>query len=99
MRPDDLERIHDGTGVSALLSLQHNDCLAYWHIDYTEMLRTGETLGLTMLRCPIRDFDIPDMRRRLPDAITMLAHLRDQGHQTYVHCTAGLGRAPLTVLG
>jgi protein-tyrosine phosphatase len=52
-----------------------------------------------MERCPIRDFNIPDMRRRLPEAIAALARLQVHGHRTYVHCTAGLGRAPLTVLG
>jgi hypothetical protein len=48
-----------------------------------------------------REFSLSllDMRRRLPDAIATLAQLRAQGHRTYVHCTAGLGRAPLTVLG
>ena len=99
MTPDDLKLIHAGAEVSAVLSLQHDDCLAYWDIDYTQMRRTGAELRLTMARCPIREFDIPDMRRRLPDAIATLVHLRAQGHRTYVHCTAGLGRAPLTVLG
>lgn len=99
MTLDDLKRIHVGTGVSALLSLQHDDCLTYWGIDYTQMRRTGTGLGLTMARLPIRDFDILDMRRRLPGAIATLAYLRAQGHRTYIHCTAGLGRAPLTVLG
>ena len=99
MTPDDLLRIHAGAGVSAVLSLQHDDCLAYWGIDYTQMRRAGEALGLTMARCPIRDFDIPDMRRRLPDAVAALAGLQARGHRTYVHCTAGLGRGPLTVLG
>ncbi len=99
MTPDDLKLIHAGAGVSAVLSLQHDDCLAYWGIDYTQMRCTGTELGLTMERFPIRDFDIFDMRRRLPDAISTLAHPRARGHRTYVHCTAGLSRAPLTVLG
>jgi len=51
-----------------------------------------------MARCPIRDFDIADMRRCLPRAVTELAALRVQGHRVYVHCTAGMGRGPLTVL-
>lgn len=99
MTPDGLRLIHAGARVSAVLSLQHRDCLAHWGIDYPQMRRAGATLGLTMARCPIRDFDIADMRRRLPDAVAALAHLRARGHRTCVHCTAGLGRAPLTVLG
>jgi hypothetical protein len=99
MTPDNLRRIHAETGVSAILSLQHDECLAYWHIDYAAMCHAGAELGLDMARCPIRDFDICDMRRRLPTAMSMLADLRAQALRTYVHCTAGLGRAPLVVLG
>jgi hypothetical protein len=99
MTPADLGRIRDAAGVSALLSLQHDDCLAYWGIDYPAMRRHGSDLGLIMNRCPIRDFDIPEQRARLPHAVAALARLRSAGHRTYVHCTAGPGRAPLTTLG
>lgn len=98
MSPDDLLRIRSEARATALLSLQHDDCLAYWGIDYPAMCRAAEQLGLEMRRCPIRDFDVADMRRKLPDAVSSLAQLRSRGHRTYVHCTAGLGRAPLTVL-
>jgi atypical dual specificity phosphatase len=99
MKPADLRRIRDGADVSAVFSLQHDDCHAYWSIDYGQMCSAGAALALEMDRRPIRDFDIPDMRRHLPTAVSGLARLLSQGHRTYVHCTAGLGRAPLTVLG
>ncbi len=98
MRPDDLTRIRQEAQVSAVLSLQHDDCLAYWQIDPGRLLRKAAELGLIVARCPIRDFDIVDMRRKLPRAIATLADLLAKGHRTYVHCTAGLGRSPLVVL-
>jgi hypothetical protein len=98
MEPADLERIRARAGASAVLSLQHDDCLAYWHIDYRRMRTQGARLGLCMARSPMRDFDIPDQRRRLSHAVAALARLLLRGHRAYVHCTAGLGRAPLTVL-
>lgn len=98
MRPADLDRLAGAARASAVLSLQHDDCLAYWSIDYAQMRQAGEQRGLVMARCPIRDFDVGDMRRRLPDAVAALAALQAQGHRTYIHCTAGLGRSPLTVL-
>ncbi|MEW6440187.1 MAG: dual specificity protein phosphatase family protein [bacterium] len=98
MQPGDLRRIRSEAAVSAVLSLQHDDCHSYWNIDYQAMRRAGEALGLEMMRCPIRDFDVSDMRRCLPRSVPILARLLSQGHRTYVHCTAGLGRAPLTVL-
>ena len=98
MTPSDIDRIHRKARTSALLSLQHEECLAAFRIDYPAQRRYGERLGLTMARCPIRDFDPPDMRRRLPTATRRLTALIAQGHRVYVHCTAGIGRAPLTVL-
>lgn len=98
MAPSDLRRIREGTGATAVLSLQHDDCLVYWSIDYDAMCRAGAELELRMARCPIQDFNIADMRRQLPAAVAALARLQEQGDRTYVHCTAGLGRAPLTVL-
>lgn len=98
MTSKDLERIHSETGVSGVLSLQHDDCLSYWRIDYDELKKTADRLRIEMVRCPIIDFDVPDMRRNLPKAVSSLAYLITQGHKTFIHCTAGLGRAPLTVL-
>ena len=99
MAPDDLRRIHAESGISGVLSLQHDDCLAFWGIDYAMMYRTGTALGLMMERCPIRDFDITDIRRRLPEAISVLAKMLAHGIRIYVHCTAGMGRSPAVVLG
>jgi hypothetical protein len=99
MAPDDLRRIQSEAEVSGVLSLQHDDCLSYRGIDYARMYRTGTKLGLLMERCPIRDFDVPDIRRRLPAAISMLVNMLAHGHRVYVHCTAGMGRSPVVVLG
>ncbi len=99
MTINDLKQIQAETGVTAVLSVQHDDCLQYWRIDYPAMRRAGIRLGMNMARCPIRDFDIEDMRRRLPASIACLARLLDAGHKIYVHCTAGLGRSSLVTLG
>ena len=66
MTPDDLKTIAHSARVSAVLSLQHNDCLAWWGIDDAQMRSAGSGQGLVMVRCSIRDFDVADMRRYLP---------------------------------
>jgi hypothetical protein len=99
MKPADLERIRAEAGASAVFSLQHDECLSYWDIDYGLMQEAGSRLGLRMERSPIRDFDLDDMRRRLPAAVSLLSELLEAGHRVYVHCTAGMGRSPLVVLG
>lgn len=47
-----------------------------------------------------RDFNAFDLRMRLPDVVGQLyeAIIRNGG-VTYIHCTAGLGRAPAVVVG
>ena len=98
MQPADLARLRTGARVDGMLSVQHDDCLAYWKIDYAEMQKAGQKVSLRMARVPIRDFDVEDSRRRLPAAVAALAQLRQTCNRVYVHCTAGLGRAPVTVI-
>ena len=99
MTPDDIDTVKARTAASALLSVQHDECLQHWGIDYGQHVAHGERVGLTMARAPMRDFDPQNQRRRLPVAVRALGALLCAGHRVYVHCTAGLNRAPLTVLG
>ncbi len=68
MSVGDVDRIRKRTQATAMLSLQHNECLAHFHIDYSAHSRRCSELGLVLERCPIRDFDPEDMRRQLPHA-------------------------------
>jgi atypical dual specificity phosphatase len=99
MRPGDLVRIQKEAKVSALFSLQHDECLDHWGIDYSRMQSKAAEIGLALFRRPIRDFDIGDMQRQLPSAVSTLAAILANGHRIYVHCTAGLGRSALVILG
>ncbi len=93
----DLDVLQTEARVSALLSLQHDECLEKQMIDYSAHVQNGRALGLTMARVPLRDFDPDDQRHGLPAAVHSLHHLLSQGHRVYVHCTAGINRAPLVV--
>lgn len=55
---------------------------------------------LTALPPPLRrDFDPYDLRMKLPKAVTRLAREHDPAKGTaYIHCTAGMGRAPATAV-
>ena len=94
---NDLDVLQAATGVSTLLSLQHDECLEKQDIDYPGHVRHGQALGLVMARVPLRDFDSEDQRRGLPAAVRVLDGLLRQGHRVYVHCTAGINRSPLVV--
>ena len=60
MEPADLGRIIEGTGVTAVLALQHEECLARFNIDYPEMER-GLLVAVT--------------EKRTKEDIDMLAHV------------------------
>ena len=64
--PADLGQIR-AAAVSAVLSLQHDECLAYWRIDEAQMRTHGEKLGLRMERSPMRDFDHASLGAIVPD--------------------------------
>jgi len=98
MSTDDIDAICTGTGVSALLSVQHDECRDRLGIDYDEHVRHGRRTGVVLANAPMRDFDPPEQRLRLPDAVRELYQLLAASHRVYVHCTAGINRSPLTIL-
>ncbi len=55
-------------------------------------------LGIKAVHFPIHDFNEVDLTAKLPAASEILKNLIDEGRNVYVHCTAGMGRAPATVL-
>ncbi|OAE26283.1 hypothetical protein AXG93_3040s1000 [Marchantia polymorpha subsp. ruderalis] len=58
-----------------------------------------EVDGIEHIRAQIRDFDPYDLRQRLPQVIATLYQATKKNEGTaYVHCTAGLGRAPAVAL-
>lgn len=99
MRPADLDEIKRNTGCTALLSLQTDECRGHFGIDYGKLLSHGRRRKLAMVNTPMLDFNDDDQRRNLPEAVSALHEMLAAGHRVYVHCTAGLNRAPLTVLG
>lgn len=99
MTPEDIDRIRDESGATALLSLQSDDCLRAFSIDWDGLRAHGETLDVAMVSAPMLDFDPPDQRRNLPRAVGCLSDLLAAGHRVYLYCTAGCNRAPLTALG
>jgi len=51
------------------------------------------------VREPVRDFDPFSLRQRLPAVVKGLVRdLETNPGKAYVHCTAGMGRAPGVVL-
>lgn len=98
MTAEDIDRIREQSNATAILSIQSDQCRVAFDINYENHQRHGARRGLVMVNAPMRDFDPAHQRQRLPDAVRALHRLLDAKHRVYVHCTAGVNRAPLTVL-
>lgn len=86
------------TGITAVVNLQTDDDLHHRGVDLDQLRCRLGSHDIELWRLPIRDFDECDLVRGLPAAVGLLHRLVDAGHRTYVHCTAGMGRAPAVVL-
>lgn len=99
--PEDVVALEQ-EGVTTVLCLQENSDMEYFSLDVDPIrARCLEGGLIDHVRHAIRDFDPFSLRRRLPEAVALIAQNEQvPGHgTTYVHCTAGLGRAPATALG
>jgi len=95
----DVDRIHSSLKISAVLNLQTDEDFPAWDVDFAAVQQRYVEAGIELVRVPILDWDEADLRVRLANAIDVLAELIAAEHRVYVHCTAGVGRAPATVIG
>jgi len=78
---------------------QSDDCLAALGVDLPAVRAAAGERGLLWTRVAVRDFDRLDQAAMLPDMARALNTLLALGRVPYVHCTAGINRAPLSVVG
>eukprot|EP00850_Spirogloea_muscicola_P005280 SM000024S07742 [mRNA] locus=s24:158367:161815:- [translate_table: standard] len=99
-KPDDVDHLRDSAGVSTILCLQQEQDLQYFNLDLAAIqARAAERGDIEHVRSGIRDFDPFSLRRELPTAVAKLHRaFQERGGNAYVHCTAGLGRAPAVAL-
>jgi len=85
--------------ISAVISLQSDDDFRSHRIDWQKLQSEYQYNDITVQRFPIIDFDEHDLGLKLTDPVQALNSLLAVGHRVYVHCNAGICRAPATVLG
>lgn len=96
--PEDADRLA-AAGITTVFSLQEDCDMEYFNIDIAAIQQRCKEVGIKHVRFPVRDFDPYDLRQKLPKAVAALAKAHDPRHGVaYIHCTAGLGRAPATAL-
>eukprot|EP00899_Mesostigma_viride_P014937 jgi/Mesvir1/23444/Mv22298-RA.2 len=96
--PEDVDHLREECNVGAIMCLQEDINFAYFNIDIAAIRQRAEQRGdVKHLRVPIADFDPFSLRMNLPKAVAVMHAAMQQfkpGERVYIHCTAGLGRAP-----
>jgi len=94
---EDAAWLREKEKVRGVLCLQQDSDMEYFSLDLNPVLRGCERVGITHVRCRVNDFDPHDLRLKLPSGVAALDKAMrecEDGECVYVHCTAGLGRAP-----
>lgn len=93
-KPEDADALLK-EGVSVVLCLQEDPDMAHFGLDILPIQKRAAELGIAHAREPIRDFDPFSFRNGVARAVRRLAaELAAHPGKGYIHCTAGMGRAP-----
>ncbi|MGQ9575646.1 MAG: dual specificity protein phosphatase family protein [Thermoguttaceae bacterium] len=95
---DEIDRLKNEYGITAVLNLQVDEDFAWWGIDWGVLEAHYRRLGIEVRRVPVRDFSPEDLRKNLPECVGALEDLVRAGQTVYVHCSAGVNRSPSTVV-
>lgn len=96
--PEDVDRLVDELGVSAVVNLQTEVDLAYCEIDWPRMEAHYRQAGVEVRRVPIEDFNPDSLRRNLARSVEAVEELLESGHTVFVHCNMGINRSPSAVI-
>lgn len=96
--PRDAEWLRDEHGVGTVLSLQDDADLASKGLVLADLEGAYAAARVIFHRIPVPDGDERNLAGRLGEIVALLARLRDGDAGVYVHCNAGLNRAPTVVI-
>mmetsp|Transcript_34822 Transcript_34822/g.45838 ORF Transcript_34822/g.45838 Transcript_34822/m.45838 type:complete len:113 (+) Transcript_34822:1002-1340(+) len=86
-------------GVTGVFNVQTEIDHSHRGIDWPRMCRYYSQRSIEPVHFPIHDFNQDDLISKLHGAACELNNMINvRGRAVYVHCTAGMGRAPAAVL-
>jgi atypical dual specificity phosphatase len=95
---DDLAWLATAHGVGAVLNLQNDFDLAAKRLTLAALEAGGAAAALAFARHPVPDGDAPGLARALPDLVALLDRLIAAYGCVYLHCNAGMNRAPTVAI-
>jgi protein-tyrosine phosphatase len=93
-RGDDVEWLKNEHGITAVHNLQDDEDLSVNGLDIAALRDKYERNGIKLVRTPIQDGSSDEMAARLKAALDDLHSLVGGKERVYLHCNAGLNRAP-----
>jgi protein-tyrosine phosphatase len=84
--------------VTAVFSLQDDSDLASKCLDLRQLEHTYRQHGLRFHRVPVPDCDLETFAHLLDPIVSSLTELLRQGERVYLHCNAGMNRAPTVAI-
>jgi protein-tyrosine phosphatase len=98
VEPNDFAWLATALGIRAVLNLQDDFDLAAKRLVLGDLVQAARASGIAFARAPITDGDVLELARRLPDMVATLAGLIQAHGPTYLHCNAGINRAPTVAI-
>ncbi len=93
-RVEDVEWLKENFAVTAVHNLQDDYDLSHNGLDIAQLRRAYQRHRIKLVRTPISDGSADQMALRLAVALDDLHTLIGSGERVYLHCNAGLNRAP-----
>jgi protein-tyrosine phosphatase len=97
--PLDIDRLRGGPRITAVINLQSDPDMKSLRVDWRTLQKYYSRRDMVVYRHPITDFDPGDLSRNLREAVARVGELESVGHRIYIHCTAGVNRAPAVAVG
>lgn len=98
LRPEDAAWIKRELGVTSVLCLQDHIDLARKALTLTDLAAAYRAAEIDFDHWPVPDGDPEAFSRQLPAIVGRLADRLDAGHRVYLHCSAGMNRAPTAAI-
>lgn len=92
--PRDAEWLRQEQGVTVVVNLQDDPDLAGKGLRLQDLECAYGEQGVALHRLPIADGDNEALLARLDGAVDLVHASVGAGHRVYVHCNAGMNRAP-----
>jgi protein-tyrosine phosphatase len=94
----DIELLRQQLGVTAVLNIHTDQDMSAVLLDFQPLEAHYRTSSVELRRVPMLEQQ-PELRAKLYACVDALNDLLAAGHTVYLHCTAGIGRAPTVAIG